>query len=129
MWTVYRHTSPSGKTYIGVTSNKPEYRWSGGKGYRSCTAFNKAIDKYGWDNIKHEIIAENLSKEDAFKKEKELIAFYKKIGISYNITDGGEGIIGVPKSKLQIEHATNIWKGKHIPEEIRQKMSKSKKRN
>lgn len=126
MWTVYRHTSPSGKAYIGVTSTKPKYRWSGGKGYRSCSAFNNAINKYGWDNIKHEVLKDNLSKEEAFAYEKELIAYYKSLNISYNIAAGGQGIIGVPKSKAQIEHITSLWKNKQIPEVVRQKMSKSR---
>lgn len=26
-YTVYKHTSPSGKCYIGITLTKPEYRW------------------------------------------------------------------------------------------------------
>ena len=30
---VYRHTSPSGKVYIGITSYKAEIRWNNGKGY------------------------------------------------------------------------------------------------
>lgn len=33
-YTVYKHTSPSGKVYIGITKRKPEYRWNKGKGYR-----------------------------------------------------------------------------------------------
>lgn len=31
-WTVYRHTSPSGKVYIGITSQNVERRWNSGKG-------------------------------------------------------------------------------------------------
>ena len=33
MWTVYRHIAPSGKVYIGITCQKPEYRWNNGNGY------------------------------------------------------------------------------------------------
>lgn len=33
-YTVYKHTSPSGKVYIGITCRKPEYRWNHGKGYK-----------------------------------------------------------------------------------------------
>lgn len=29
-WTVYRHTSPSGKVYIGITSQNVERRWNSG---------------------------------------------------------------------------------------------------
>ena len=33
-YTVYKHISPSGKVYIGITKRKPEYRWNKGKSYR-----------------------------------------------------------------------------------------------
>lgn len=32
-WCVYIHTSPSGKKYIGITSQNPQKRWQNGKGY------------------------------------------------------------------------------------------------
>lgn len=31
---VYKHTSPSGKVYIGITNQKPTRRWREGEGYR-----------------------------------------------------------------------------------------------
>ena len=45
MWTVYEHITPSGKRYIGITSQKPEKRWSNGRGYDKGSAFRRAIDK------------------------------------------------------------------------------------
>lgn len=39
-WSLYRHITPSGKVYIGITSQKPEYRWNNGyviKRYNSAT--------------------------------------------------------------------------------------------
>lgn len=30
---LYRHTTPSGKVYIGITCQKPENRWNNGRGY------------------------------------------------------------------------------------------------
>lgn len=27
---VYKHTSPSGKVYVGITKLKPKYRWNNG---------------------------------------------------------------------------------------------------
>lgn len=48
-YTVYRHTSPSGKVYIGITCRKPEYRWNHGKGYKEIDqpVLYRAIKKYG----------------------------------------------------------------------------------
>ena len=68
---VYKHTFPNGKVYIGITSKKkPNQRWESGIGYsKNQIVMYNAIQKYGWDNIKHEILFENLSKDDACKKE------------------------------------------------------------
>lgn len=94
IWTLYRHTSPSGKVYIGITSKKPTKRWAYGHGYKNCIMFNRAIIKYGWNNIKHEVLFESLTEQEAKRLEIVLIRFYKELGISYNITDGGDGCPG-----------------------------------
>lgn len=91
MFVVYKHICPNGKIYIGITSQKPEKRWLNGKGYTNNDYFTKAIQKYGWERIKHEILFENLTKEEAEQKEIELIAKYKsnQRGHGYNISVGG----------------------------------------
>lgn len=93
-YTVYRHTSPSGKVYIGITKQKPYKRWNKGKGYINGNQplFERAILKYGWDNIKHEILLSNISKEEAKYTERYLIRWYKLHKISYNTTDGGDSV-------------------------------------
>lgn len=58
---VYKHTSPSGKVYIGITQQRPEYRWQGGLGYRHNEYFFRAILKYGWNNFAHEILQSGLN--------------------------------------------------------------------
>jgi len=58
------HTSPSGKCYIGQTCQSCEERWGiNGSNYIKKKdgnfihpKFAQAILKYGWDNIKHEIL-------------------------------------------------------------------------
>lgn len=91
-WTVYKHTSPSGKVYIGITCQIPKKRWGhNGKGYKGCTHFTHAIEKYGWDNITHEILRTNLSETFAKKMEIFLISRYKRKNLSYNMTNGGDG--------------------------------------
>lgn len=43
-YSVYRHTSPSNKVYIGITSMKPEQRWGKyGQGYKTNNSFSNAI--------------------------------------------------------------------------------------
>ena len=46
-YTIYRHISPSGKVYVGITSKKPIVRWNNGNGYKRCVLFKRAILKYG----------------------------------------------------------------------------------
>ena len=101
VWFLYAHivpTSVSGydhdKMYVGITKREPMTRWgAGGSGYKKHPRFWNAIQKYGWDNIKHRILAEGITHEMACKAEKRLIELFKthdkKYG--YNISPGGVG--------------------------------------
>lgn len=113
-WVVYRHISPSGKVYVGITSNVKN-RWAN-NGYhyhRYNTVFSAAIKKYGWDNFVHEILLENCSKEEANYTERYLIKWYKMHSQSYNITDGGEGCLGYVHTEESKKKASDHNKGKH----------------
>lgn len=109
MYCVYCHTNKiNNKKYIGITSQKPEERWgTNGNKYYSTPHFYSAIQKYGWDNFTHEILYDNLTKEEACVLEKQLIKEYdtQNRNKGYNILEGGE----TPS----------------LPQEIRQKMSKA----
>lgn len=89
-YVVYKHTSPSGKVYVGITGQNPEKRWQSGSAYRA-KPFRNAIQKYGWENIQHEVLFEGLTLEEANQKEIELIAEYDSTNPKkgYNITKGG----------------------------------------
>lgn len=129
-WTVYAHTSPSGKVYIGITSKKPSYRWGiNGANYKGCSHFYNAILKYGWDNIEHTILCESLTKSQAVLLEKSLIKIYKGLNLSYNITDGGDGALGCEKvlTKEWKDKISKAHLGKHHTEESKHKMSVSRK--
>lgn len=69
---VYIHTSPAGKVYIGIAEN-PLQRWANGCGYNDNALFSADIERYGWDNFKHEIIAECQSREEAERLERDFI--------------------------------------------------------
>lgn len=93
-YTVYKHIAPNGKIYIGQTGQKnPKRRWRRGEGYKPNAHFYNAIQKYGWDNIEHEIVATGLTKKEADWLEKYLIAFYETTDRTkgYNNTKGGDG--------------------------------------
>lgn len=125
-YVVYRHTSPSGKVYIGITKVTVKSRWRKGHGYTNnhCYKFANAIRKYGWDNIKHEVLLTNLSKSEAMYSEKYLIRWYKLHNISYNILDGGEigGSLTGKDHPMYGRHETNPMygrKGKDNPQSIK----------
>lgn len=103
MYIVYRHISPSNKVYIGITSKSAKVRWKNGY-QRHQPLFWNAILKYGWDNFKHEVIFKDLTEKEAKLIEIDLIYYYKKIGKSYNITDGGDGT----KGRLNSEYARQL---------------------
>ena len=114
---VYIHTNKiNGKMYVGQTiyGDNPKRRWCNGHGYEGSTYFYNAIQKYGWDNFEHEIIASKLTKEEANNFEKilikELKTQNKKYG--YNICDGGQ--------------TNNSMKGRKLSEETKQKMRETK---
>lgn len=104
IWTVYIHIIPKeisdydyDKYYVGITSQSVKRRWRDGNGYRN-QPFYRAIQKYGWDNIEHEIIASHLTENEAKEFEKRLIQLLDcNIGKGkrgYNTTDGGDGMLG-----------------------------------
>lgn len=109
-WHVYVHIVPAelsgydhDKYYFGVARDYKKRWGKDGKGYIT-QPFYSAIQKYGWENITHKILYDNLSKESALEKEKELIKQYdSKLGRKgYNGTDGGEGGMGHKSSRAHI---------------------------
>lgn len=112
IWCVYKHTSPSGKCYIGITCQEnPQNRWhSDGGGYKEQIKFYRAIKKYGWENFSHEILVDNIkSLEAAYIEEKKYIKLFDSHRNGYNCSDGGDGCSGYRRS----EEASNRIAKKH----------------
>lgn len=109
---IYRHISPSMKVYIGITCRKPKYRWNNGRGYKETDQplFYRAIKKYGWNNFKHEVLFRDLPEIKAKNLEKALIRHYKNLGLSYNITDGGDGALGAGYTHTGWKHSEKTKK-------------------
>lgn len=140
-YTIYKHTSPSGKHYIGVTRQQNlNRRWMNGYGYISCPLFNNAIQKYGWENFTHEILEDNVPIENINDRECYWIKLYKSNNrdFGYNIEEGGHAyrtfseetrkkisnaIKGKPKSEECKQKLKDINLGKHLSEETRKKVS------
>lgn len=132
------HIFPNGKRYVGITGQSTKQRWRvNGNGYRPQKLMYRAIKKYGWENIEHIIVAENLSVIDAGQLEKELIKKYKTTNIKfgYNQSTGGENSpIGVRRSdetrkKLSLSHIGKAShnKGVHLSKERKRHLSEVNK--
>lgn len=126
-WSVYIHTTPNGKVYIGITSKDPKARWNSGHGYRKCKRFWNAIVKYGWDNIKHDVWYDNLTKREAEDIERKLIAEYQSTNpeFGYNILPGGDVTQGVPAWNKGLPKECQPHYGKPMPKEQREKIAKT----
>ena len=149
-YTVYIHTNKiNNKAYIGQTGRPVDKRWGrNGINYLrknksdkdKHTHFAYAICKYGWDSFEHIIFAENLTKTEADKMEKGLIALYntRDPRYGYNIKDGGSNGAHSEETKkiLSLLHTGKTFSEEHINKlkvsnksglkEVREKISKSK---
>lgn len=121
-WTVYEHITPSGKRYIGITIRKnPNKRWRNGTGYRKDTPFGKAIEKYKWENIQHNIVSTDLTEKEAKWLENYLICYYRTfVGFKdckgYNCTLGGDGTVGWKQSDDAKRKQSEAHKGDKNPQ-------------
>lgn len=121
-WCVYVHIFPNTKRYFGITKQEPENRWLNGKGYlkggNSNSAMANAIRKYGWKNVKHQILFDGLTLEEANWLERWFISTYKtnvcRYGteFGYNSTDGGDGNSGHIQSAEARERMSKAKKGR-----------------
>ena len=144
---VYVHTNKiNGKKYVGQTinGNRPNKRWDNGNGYKNSSVFYKAILKYGWDNFEHEVIANNLTEQEADNFEILLIDKLKTMDLNkgYNIESGGtknKTMSDDTKKKISESHmgdknpmygislfgVKNGMYGKHHTEKTKQKLSEA----
>ena len=87
---IYKISSPSGKVYVGQTIRSFEKRMQEHRDMKStCSAVRNAIDKYG-DEMKYEIIEENVPQEHLDERE---IYWIKELNSlrpdGYNLRTGG----------------------------------------
>lgn len=130
---VYRH--------IRHDKNQPFYIGIGRTPYRHTAKQNR---NGIWQKIASrtsyevEIIFDDVSWDFACKKEIEFIKLYGRINIGTgtlaNMTDGGDGNLGLKHSKEAIEKISKAslgrpgyWKGKKMPKESSDKISAAKK--
>ena len=136
--TIYKLTSPSGKIYIGQTTNLKDRKrclYNTNK-YYSGHKLDNAIKKYGIENFKYEILVQ-IEMEDKFLLrehldvlESQYIEKYNSYNNGYNMTLGGSGSKGcfqTEESRKKISEKAKGRKGsmlgKHLTEEQKRKVS------
>lgn len=126
MYKIYCHLFPNGKRYIGITKTSLERRFDNGKSYTTCPLMNRAIQKYGWENIEHLTLDTADTLEEAENKERLYIAKYKttETEYGYNVLPGGNVATNKPTKEMRYKLG-NGWRGKHHTPEQCEKIRNS----
>lgn len=122
---VYKVTNKlNGKIYIGQTSRSLNRRMAEHLANHRTSYFDRALRKYGINNFDIEVIYNAKTKHELDEKEQYFIKFFNsKIPNGYNMTDGGEGQIGIRRFG-----STNSHWGKHHSEKAKEKMREARKK-
>jgi group I intron endonuclease len=134
MLIIYKVTNKiTEKIYIGKTANKfnkrrNQHKHSALNG-NSNTYFHKAIRKYGWDNFEWEIIEECGNNDFLCEREVYWINFYNTMNNEkgYNLTNGGEGLVGFNPNEESRKKMSNSHKGVKLSEEHRKAIGEGQK--
>ena len=114
-YVVYKHTDPEGLVYIGITRKLPHKRFDYGRGYKHNARFREAIERIGWDNFTHEILREELTREEAEALEAQYIAKHQSTdpAYGYNVKTGGAHGKGITEEARR--HLSEIMRGDNNP--------------
>lgn len=106
---IYCFTFPNSKRYVGKTEKELQVRLNY---HKHCSKYIKnhlynAIRKYGWNNLKIEVLCECNSKEELNEKEKYFILQFGSTDPEkgYNLRSGGEGGLHSKSTKLKISES------------------------
>lgn len=140
MYKIYKYTNLiNDKIYIGQTKNTLEQRALNGTNYKGSTYFYNAIQKYGWDNFKPEILKDDIeTAEEANIWEDYFIMLFNSTNpdVGYNLNRGGNNrntsertrkIISEKAKERYKDKTKNPMYGKTHSADAIQKMSDKKR--
>lgn len=134
MFTVYQHRNLSnGKSYVGMTSRKPNERWRSGKGYKNNLRMWKDIQNSDWNkDWEHNILGKFEDKQEALNIEEMFIWLFDLTNDGYNIsTYDRNSYRRTDKTRRKNSEAHTGKKhpmyGKHHSEDTKRKMSEAHK--
>jgi predicted GIY-YIG superfamily endonuclease len=101
---IYKITFPNDKVYIGQTRRSVKQRLNEHHKGRRKSVLQKALVKYGIENIKVNVIKSNLSLDEANELEVKLIKPFQDKDWRSKISSSQKGILdGVIKIKKEIQ--------------------------
>ena len=124
MYSIYVHTTPDGRKYVGSTSQEPNRRFGNGLNkYKHCNRFLEAIKLFGWDNIQHQVLETVEEKETALKREEYYTLLWRtnEPEFGYNI------YVGYKNEEIRKKISENN-KGRKQSEETKKKKSEIQKK-
>lgn len=133
-WVYVVTNRETGKQYVGITTFAVRRRWrrhcnralANKKRNGDCPALHAAIRKYGEDAFTVEQVYLAFSWEAALAAEIDLIATScTKVPGGYNLTDGGEGVLGMRLSEKHRHHLATVNIGRKHNPETKQKRSEA----
>ena len=127
---IYKYTSPSGKVYIGQTTNEVYRRkcWNSSDPHYAGTKIDRARAKYGRDKFCYEVIHSKLynTREEAIMElnrlERYYIGLYDSYKAGYNCTMGGEGVLGTTCPNHVKDKLRRLYKGRKLAESTIEKI-------
>ena len=132
MYTVYQHRNlRNGKSYIGMTSREPKYRWNNGNGYKKNSKMWSDIQNSDWNtDWEHNIIGKFEDKQEALNVEEMFIRLFDSTNEGYNTSTYGSGNYEkTEEQKRKMSEALSGEKnpnfGKHFSEEHKKKLSEA----
>lgn len=122
---VYGHFSKDNNSLFYIGKGKEHRK---GEKYNRSIVWKRYVAKHGFAGA--QILYDNLTEDEAFKIEKELISLYGRIGLGgflVNLTDGGEGSVGWHPSKETREKMSSVRKGKPLSEKHKLNLTNANK--
>ena len=117
--------------YAYLREDGTPYYIGKGKGNRAFDKHRNGKISVPEDKSRIIFLVEQLSEQNAFDVERLFIKLYGRkdtgTGILRNMTDGGEGISGYVLTEKDRQKISRYHRGKTVSEEIKQKISNSKK--
>ena len=123
---IYIYTSPSGKHYVGQTINESHRKYQHKtRTIKEKTKFGRALNKYGFDSFEYRVLIKFTPTLDLIKLkrvldklEKRYITLYKsdKSEFGYNLTKGGEGVLGFKHTEETKKYIGKCAKAAMTPE-------------